>query len=161
MKKLGCLLLVVVAVLLVGCGVPEPKVSPGSIMPNPESDWQKRTAVPEGQRPATQSTVVHSVPDELVHKSDGVTVKYVVTGKGGANKAALTMQVPSGTSQQEVRLPWDETYTFPSGSFVYLSAQNQMDSGSITAKIYLQGKLWKEVESKGAYVIASVSGSAY
>ncbi len=83
---------------------------------------------------------------------------YKVFGKG-TTKASLTFETPDGTSQQDVRLPWQQSYTFAPGSFVYLSAQNQSDSGCITAQIVVEGKTWKEVESCGAYVIASVSGS--
>lgn len=47
---------------------------------------------------------------------------------------------------------------FPADKFLYLSVQNATDSGSVQAAIIVNDKVWKSAESKGAYVIASVSG---
>jgi len=92
-------------------------------------------------------------------------ITYKVFGSG-TSEASLTFETPEGTSQQVVTLPWQRSYSFPAGSFVYLSAQNEEDYGCITAQILVdvevEGRTWREswkkVESCGGYVIASVSG---
>ncbi|MBC8273955.1 MAG: hypothetical protein H8E40_03170 [Chloroflexi bacterium] len=84
-------------------------------------------------------------------------VWYKVSGSKGALEASLTIQTPDGTSQQDVRLPWQQNYTFKPSSFIYLSAQNKRASGCIKVEIFARGKLLKEVESCGAYVIATAS----
>jgi len=67
-----------------------------------------------------------------------------------------------GTSQfDKISPPW--TYSFPDkkdeGTFVFISAQNQTDRGSVTVNIYRDGDLFKTATSTGAYVIAEASGS--
>ena len=106
----------------------------------------------------TLSPEIQRLMEQELREALEIEVTYKVFGKG-ASKASLTLETPDGTSQQDVHLPWQQSYTFAPGSFVYLSAQNQSDSGCITAQIVVEGKTWKEVESCGAYVIASVSGS--
>ena len=44
------------------------------------------------------------------------------------------------------------------GAFLYLSAQNQCDSGYVTVRFVQDGKVLRENTSRGAYVIATISG---
>lgn len=44
-------------------------------------------------------------------------------------------------------------------TFLYISAQNQCDSGDVTVRIYKRGEVYRETTSSGAYVIATASGS--
>ena len=53
----------------------------------------------------------------------------------------------------------DDMFTSHDGRFLYVSAQNQNNSGSVTTKIYVDGKQKKESTSSGAYVIATSSMS--
>jgi hypothetical protein len=46
----------------------------------------------------------------------------------------------------------------PSGTTLYLSAQKTNEEGTISAKIYVDGKLLQEAESDSPYGIASVDG---
>lgn len=65
-----------------------------------------------------------------------------------------------GTSQEYANIPW--TYSWSgakSGQFLYVSAQNQWETGSVTVEIYKNGSLYKTSTSTGAYVIATASGS--
>lgn len=90
----------------------------------------------------------------------GYTVRYEVTGT--ARYVSITLENDSGGTEQldKTSVPWSRTYYgFRRGDFVYLSAQNQGDSGSVVATIYVNGSQWKQSESTGAYVIATASGS--
>ncbi len=46
-----------------------------------------------------------------------------------------------------------------SGTFLYISAQNQCARGDVTVRIYKRGSIYKETSSSGAYVIATASGT--
>ncbi len=87
----------------------------------------------------------------------GKEVTYRVTGS--AALASVTYQNSGGgTEQAEVALPWSQTITAPSGGFVYISAQNKSEYGSVTCDIELDGKQYKTSTSTGEYGIASCSG---
>lgn len=86
-------------------------------------------------------------------------VIYEITGT--ADKVDVTLSNASGGTEQydDVYLPKKYDYGSFSDSFLYISAQNQGDSGSVTVSIYINGRLFKTSRSSGAYVIASASGS--
>jgi hypothetical protein len=87
------------------------------------------------------------------------TVTYRV--KGTTTRAALTYEnAQGGTEQTEVAVPWEKTFTFDHGDFVYISAANRNDRGTIVCEIWVDGEKWKESTSQGAYTIATCSGSA-
>lgn len=95
----------------------------------------------------------------------GPVVVYEITGT--AEKVSITLSnATGGTEQSQVPLkfgktsiPWQESYySFPS-HFLYISAQNQGEYGTVTVSIYVKGKLFKTSTSSGAYVIATASGS--
>jgi hypothetical protein len=107
--------------------------------------------------------------DSLLPWNGSYSAKYVVTGT--APTVNLTIENSSGgTSQYSSKtLPWE--YEF-SGSvsnygydFLYVSAQNNSSSGSVTAQIYVKKSnendysLWKTSTSNGSYVIATASTS--
>jgi len=52
---------------------------------------------------------------------------------------------------------WSKFYIFYSGQFLYISAQNQQDSGALIVQIFKNGELCKESQSSGAYVVAVAS----
>jgi hypothetical protein len=72
----------------------------------------------------------------------------------------VTLTNATGGTEQysSVRLP--KTYSFDSfpDSFLYISAQNQGESGTVKVSIYVDGELFKTSSSSGAYVIASAHG---
>jgi hypothetical protein len=86
------------------------------------------------------------------------SVTYRVDGT--ARSASLTYQNAQGGTQQEtVALPWEQPMTAQAGSFVYISAQNQGESGNVTVHIIVDGTEFKQSTARGAYAIASASGS--
>lgn len=107
----------------------------------------------------------HSSNEETSNDNNDVYVPLsrIVTYKvtGSAESVSITYtNYDGGTSQYSlVYLPWDITfYSMKSGDFVYISAQNNGEYGSVKAEIYVDGALFKTSSSYGAYVIASSSG---
>ena len=88
-----------------------------------------------------------------------IECEYKVTGT--ANTVDVTYSNESeGTSQESnVSVPWTYSFDGEEGQFVYISAQNQGTSGSVTVTIYRNGKKIEKSTSNGAYVIATASGS--
>jgi hypothetical protein len=91
-------------------------------------------------------------------------VAYAVTGT--ATSASVTYTNEDGGTSQEANatLPWK--YSFKAeGSFetegpsVYLSAQNDGETGDVTVTIYKDYKEFKTSTSKGAHVIATAEGT--
>ena len=86
------------------------------------------------------------------------TVLYVVSGT--ATQASLTYSnSQGGTAQETVNLPWQRQFSMIKGDFLYISAQNQGDTGSVTTEIRVNGVQFKSTTSSGAFVIATASGS--
>lgn len=81
---------------------------------------------------------------------------------GTASSASLTLTNASGNTEQveSVTIPYQRTLTIPCGDFVYISAQNNGESGSVTCRITSDGASIETAESSGAYVIATCSGTA-
>lgn len=89
-----------------------------------------------------------------------VTIQYRVTG--AVSSVDLTYENRSGNTEQisEAPLPWSYEFTAEIGDFVYVSAQNNDDSGIIRVEIKSEGRVIEEATSSGAFVIATASGSA-
>lgn len=86
------------------------------------------------------------------------TIVYKVSGT--ASSVSITYQNPQGgSSQTEASLPWEQTLTFKDGDFVYISAQNKGESGSVTTEILVDDKPFKSTTSSGPYVIADCNGT--
>ena len=96
--------------------------------------------------------------DESDSGSSCSLVTYQVHGT--ARRASLTISNTTGDSEQfTVNVPWDRRIgCMPDGSFLYVSAQNDTDSGSVSCEIVVDGVAVKTATSAGAYVIASCSG---
>ena len=86
-------------------------------------------------------------------------VKYEITGD--AHSVSLTYANASEGTEQRSNIALPGTITFKSrpGNFLYMSAQNQGESGCVTVKIYVDGKVFKKSTSCGEYVIAEANGS--
>jgi hypothetical protein len=96
---------------------------------------------------------------KIINSKIGYDVTYSVTGTAAAVNLTIENE-DSGTSQfSDEPLPWEYSFTGESGAFVYVSAQNQTDTGSVTATIYCDGDKLKTSTSTGAYVITTASGS--
>ena len=85
------------------------------------------------------------------------TVEYKVSGS--ASSVSLTYKNSTGgTEQKDVYTPWSTSFKCMPGNFLYLSAQNEDKTGSVTCEIWVNGILYKTSTSSGAYVIASCNG---
>jgi hypothetical protein len=86
-------------------------------------------------------------------------VEYKITGT--ASLVDVTLNNATGGTEQysDVAVPHTYYYSDFIDWFLYISAQNQGDTGSVTVSIYLNGDLFKSSTSSGAYVIATASGS--
>lgn len=89
-----------------------------------------------------------------------VNVVYEVTGT--ARNASLTITNQEGGTEQfeSVAVPWRKTLRVEAGEFVYVSAQNNGEFGTVGCRISANGATVESATSSGAYVIASCSGSA-
>lgn len=95
--------------------------------------------------------------------------KVIYKLSGTARTADITIETPSGSSQQngvDVPLISKSTgtpgleFTFSSGSFVYLSAQND-DAGDLTCSIETpEGAIISQNTSSGFAAIATCKGTA-
>ena len=98
-----------------------------------------------------------SSPSGSSARATGHKVIYRITGT--AKRADLTYNNASGgTEQKTVALPWSQSYTVPAGGFLYVSAQNDGQSGSVTCEIVVNGGTVKTSTSEGAYKIATCNG---
>lgn len=90
------------------------------------------------------------------------SVSYSISGDGTTAASLTYANATGGTEQKTVTLPTtvptSGTYSIPPGQFLYISAQNQSSSGSVTVKIMINGNVWKQSTSSGAYAIATASG---
>jgi hypothetical protein len=88
-------------------------------------------------------------------------VEYRVTCSAAPYLVDITIENEDGGVSQfsDVVAPWSYSFTASKNDFVYVSAQNQQSSGTITASIYTDGNLFKTSTSSGAYVIATAYGS--
>jgi hypothetical protein len=88
-----------------------------------------------------------------------IDVEYRVSGT--AETVDITIENEEGGVSQyaDVEIPWIYSGKFDRGAFVYVSAQNQGYSGSVTVEIYQEGRRLRRSESEGAFVIATASGS--
>jgi hypothetical protein len=86
------------------------------------------------------------------------TVVYEITGT--AKYVDVTLNNSTGGTEQYTNVPIPKRYTYNSfpDYFLYISAQNTGESGTVTVSIYVNGTLFKTSTSSGAYVIASASG---
>lgn len=85
--------------------------------------------------------------------------KYEVSGSAG--DFSITCEgAPSGTVQYaNVGSGWAYTWTQTGTRWLYMSAQNNTGSGTVTVKIIRDGKVLAQQTSSGAYVIATVDGT--
>ena len=83
-------------------------------------------------------------------------VLYVI--KGTARSADITYNRPNGaTGQTTVTLPSKIAYDEFGDSFLYISAQNNGESGGIEVEIYYEDELKSSDRCGGAYCIATAS----
>ena len=84
-------------------------------------------------------------------------IKYRVDGT--TTSASLTYENESGNTEQisMVRVPWEKTLTVSDGTFLYISAQNQEEYGTIRTWVEVDDKAYQLSTSQGGYTIATSS----
>lgn len=92
--------------------------------------------------------------------ADKRKVTYLISGS--APSVDITMSNSSeGTEQYSgVAIPWTTSFDSKKDAFLYISAQNNGESGTVSVQISVDGKTFKTASSSGAFVIATASGSA-
>ena len=99
----------------------------------------------------------HTYSRPAARVSDRIT--YTVSGS--TQSASVTYSSGQGaTSQRDVIVPWTSApIQVEPGDFLYISAQNTGNHGTITVKIMSDGMAIRQSTSSGAYAIATASGS--
>lgn len=121
-------------------------------------EWIRGGGLASGSNsPEYNSPTVHAAPTVRAAPTT-YKVMYEITGSAGSVSITLS-NAQGGTEQGDYSLPFRVTISMHKGDFVYISAQNNGETGSVTCKIWVNGVVWKESTSAGAYVIADCSGS--
>jgi len=109
----------------------------------------------------SQLQVYYYETDNFVTISNVYTYEIEYKISGTASSVDVTLNNSNGGTEQYDNVSVPHTYSYKNfnDDFVYISAQNQGESGSVTVKIYHRGTLFKSSTSSGAYVIATASGS--
>lgn len=125
---------------------------------NPDDTRSALSGLLSASRPASASPS----PAKPVHTIDHSCIRYTVTGS--ARGANITYATLTGTSQASVAVPLTTTdgdmgihlCGLDSGSFLYISAQNQGQSGDITCEIRIAGiGVVSHNTAQGPYSIAT------
>lgn len=82
-------------------------------------------------------------------------VTYSVTADGGYAQIIYTNSNGVTTEPIMVTTPYSNTINLPVGIEIYLTASNPSQTGSVSCKIKINGRDWKE--SKGTHPIDSVA----
>jgi hypothetical protein len=106
--------------------------------------------------------------DDLADLAEALSFEVGYYVEGSADSASITIETPTGTSQQQdIPLPiYNKTgdlglhMTFQRGDFVYVSAQNDSEYGKVTCRIEVDGEVISENSASGAYAIATCKGRA-
>ncbi len=83
-------------------------------------------------------------------------VKYEIFGT--AHRVTITFVNAKGETEtfSHLELPWERNI-YPQKGYLYLSVQNERHHGSVTARIWIDGKITKESTASGPFVTAAVS----
>lgn len=85
------------------------------------------------------------------------TIEYRITGS--TNYASYTYENETGSTEQKTAgVPWSKKFVASPGDYLYISAQNEIDHGTIKCELLVDGVVVKHAESSGAYVIVTCSG---
>jgi hypothetical protein len=107
--------------------------------------------------PALISSAAEDCDKAIVYFVEGTAsaVSITVQNAEGNTEQASNRAVPlSGARGEGLRIG-----SMACGDFVYISAQNEGESGSVTCRIEADGEEIESATSEGAYVIASCSGT--
>jgi len=85
-------------------------------------------------------------------------VEYTIDGSARI-VGATYRNATGGTEQNDAAVPANMSFYAMAGSFVYLSAQNKSDNGTVHVAISIDGRLLQQASSSTQYGIATASGS--
>lgn len=145
MRAIGFLLLF--ALVLSSCA---PSATPTAAVPEPTTTdvpMPDYTYSKAGKRP-TETMVPGTY-----------SIEYRVSGT--ARYGSVTYRNATGGTEQHSNIDWPWTYRCvgKKGMFLYMSAQNGTDKGTVVVELVVNGVVVKRAESSGAYVIATASGT--
>lgn len=76
------------------------------------------------------------------------------------SSCSITYENEGGNTEQgSVSGSWSTGFEVEDGQFLYISAQNNNSSGTVSVEIYVDGDKVENASSSGAYVIATASHS--
>lgn len=133
------------------------------------SSARSATTTTGEQAPSTTSTTEDPAASaDRRHRLAFAHVKYEV--EGSTAWAFVTARNADGSTGQlqHAKVPLRLAETGPTGiefdvphhQFVYVSAQNEDQQGTITCRITVDGVVLQQATSKGGYTIATCSGTA-
>ena len=111
------------------------------------------------ERQEEEAARVRAIAEERERLVEAQRVYYKVESNCGQG-VDITMSTADGdTAQYSNQSNAFSYWMIPrSGTFLYLSAQNQCGSGYVTVRFVQDGKVIRENTSRGGYVIATISG---
>jgi len=115
--------------------------------------------LPTARRSTPKANAVVTATPTSITPRTGHQIQYKVEGSYTKIASLTYRNATGGTDQITVALPWTLTFTALPGQFVYLSAQNKQDYGSIECFIYLDDVPVKRAVANTEYGIATVSGN--
>lgn len=131
------------AVLLIGAG---------ALLPDSQEDDTPRS-----------SGLSRSSNSSRTSTSTRRQVIYQVSTSSRSHPISLTYENQSGNSEQLDTTTrngeWTKSLRLEPGDFMYVSVQNDQDSGTVECKILVDGRVVERAKSSGSYVIATCSGS--
>ena len=86
------------------------------------------------------------------------SVEYQVTGSAATVNITYANAGGGPVKESNVAVPWSHNFTAGSQAGVYISAQNDGESGSVTVTITEDGTVFQTTTSNGAHVTAEASG---
>ncbi|WP_155854617.1 hypothetical protein [Paenarthrobacter nicotinovorans] len=111
--------------------------------------------------------LIRGINQQPIHRSNHQ--RGALRSGRGQKGASITMETPTGTSQQDVSIPLKKksagasdtglTFTFDPGDFVYISAQGRGGSNNVICRISVNGKVISQNTATG-YGIATCKGKA-
>lgn len=144
-------------------GAPEQGQAWGPPGTPPPQSWARRHQTVLIVVAAVAAVLVYaSAKNQAGNSDDGQTCHAVVYTVTASGPIAVTFETQQGqTSQRDVASgSFTERFCGDVGSFVYVSAQVQIEGGRVACKITSSGAVVATNSSSGDFVIASCKGSA-
>lgn len=115
---------------------------------------------PGGSVPELRLAPPAPLRNAIATRNAPLQVEYQVGGSTQSANLNYSNETEDGEQHEDVTIPWSKTFPVVRGQFLYLSAQNGQDYGTVTCAITINNITVKRAESSGAYTIATCSTSA-